>query len=144
MITIGDLFWMDINIRGGKNVYAIPINLVYPADAIEVQLNGAGKPDVVAGEFLGTQSALIANFEQDQAGRLVIGYSKQGVQPESSGDGLLCSVRCKALTDGTFPIQLGTTKILNGALQPMNRILENFSLDVIAGDVNVIYITIRK
>lgn len=147
-VAKGDVFWLDLNIRNGQSVYAVPIAFGYPADRLEVQVGVDGQPVTAIGGFLGAASSLVVRFANNQPGRLVIGYTKQGDEPESAGDGLLCSIRFKALAEGSLALPFdGGTKVLNKMLQPVECTKVDATLEITAAmpaEVNVIFMTVRK
>ncbi len=150
MIRQGETFWLDIFIKNGIGVYAIPINLVYPTANLEVVKLANGKPDVAVGNFLGGNYSLVANFENDMPGKLVIGYSLIGNEPIKDGDGLLCSVKMKRLiTDETALIFTANSKVLGrdsaGNLIPVSSKFQDFILEVAPDqEQNVVYIMVRN
>lgn len=146
MIREGQTFWLDINIKNGVGVYAVPINLVYPTASLEVVKLANGKPEVVVGNFLGSNYSLVANFENDLPGKLVIGYSLVGNEPTKDGNGLLCSVKMKRIkNEETAVIFSANSKVLNENIQPVTSEFQDFVLEVSQDQKqNVIYITVRN
>ncbi len=147
-IKVGATFNIQVNIRGGKNVYGIEAHLVYPLNDIEI-LQKDGKPATLKGDFMGENSAFRPTLKQGTEygfGVLEVLHSLKGNVPEKSGDGLLFTVKAKALTKGTHVLQWrANSTVTNKSQENEPSEFRKKMLEISSGDPdqpNIIYITV--
>lgn len=148
-IKVGDTFLIHVNIREAKNVFGFTTYLNFPVDAFEIIENN-GKRDITKGDFLGDNAIFGENLSTNttnNVGTLIIGYSLEGGAAEKSGEGLMFSIKARAIKEGDHQFVWSansTVKDSNLVEQPNS--FEDFMMKIEkdAPNVNIVSITVEK
>jgi len=148
-IKVGDTFLIHVNIKKAKKVFGFTTFLNFPVDAIEI-VQKDDKPDITKGIFLGNNATMIANLSLNTAnnvGTLIAGYSLKGGATEKSGEGLMFSIRARAIKEGDHHFTWSeNSAVKDSNLVDQPKSFEDFTMKIEkdAPNVNIISITVEK
>ncbi|NIR47257.1 hypothetical protein GWO43_02165 [candidate division KSB1 bacterium] len=148
-VKVGEEFLIHAKIRNARKAYSFETSLIFPSDALEV-VRKDGKLDIQMGNFLGDGADMLSNLSinaSKNTGTLLIGYTLSGPASEKDGDGLLFSVRAKALKPGDYRLEWASnSKILDSTGEEQPKNFEDLPLEITKDNpnVNVIFLTIEE
>ncbi len=149
LIKVDDEFLIQATIARAENVYGFAMSLNFPADALEV-LHNDDKPIVVKGDFLGEEADIFPNLSintTNNTGTLIIGYSQKGSAPEKSGEGLMFSIKAKALKEGEHAlVWSANSTVKNSSMEDQLCSFDDFMLKLEKNmpEKNVVSISVVK
>lgn len=136
-------FWFKVKIESAKNVYGVQCQIVYPPEILEAVLDEAGNVKSQIGAFLTQGNApamLSAALDNDEQGKIVIGYSKMGKIAASSGTGSLFDILFRCVGIGKGELRFEQAQIYDAAVkaQPskwLSTSVEIIGINVISADI---------
>ena len=142
-LSLYDEFWFKVKIESAKNVYGVQCQIAYPPSILEAVLDESGSVKSQIGGFLTQGNApaiLSAALENDEQGKLVIGYSKMGKTAASSGAGALFDVLFRCVGLGNGELRFEQAQIYDEAVkaQPSKWIdsrVEVIGINVVSADI---------
>lgn len=104
-ISVNETLEVRVEVENVENVYGVAFDLLFDSEALELTSSRAG-------EFLKpAQQRFLANFQSDDANRLVVGASRVGDVNGASGKGVVAYFELKAKRAGSYQIALDKVAI---------------------------------
>ncbi len=142
-LSLHDEFWFKVKITSAKSVYGVQCQIVYPSAILEAVQDEDGRVKTNEGTFLSANnvdSFLSARLENDEPGKIVLGYSKVGLAAASSGEGSLFDILFRCVGLGPGELRFEQAKIYDEATkeQPSKWIasqVQVIGINVVSADI---------